>query len=153
MQTVMTSKAGKQTHTGRSARAMNITLWFLQLLLAAVFLAHGFFMVAPPAAMVEMINAQLGQEFRVFIGVAELLAGVGLIMPGVTGILPFLTTWAAAGLMIVMASAAAFHLVRSELSSAVFSAVLFVHITVVAYALEALATRGAKTSINSWLLS
>jgi putative oxidoreductase len=132
MQTVMTSKAGKQT--SGSARALNIALWILQLLLAAVFLAHGWLMVAPPAEMVEMINAQLGAEFRVFIGLAELLAGVGLIAPGVTGILPFLTAWATGGLMIVMGSAAAFHLVRGEISSAVFSTVLLVIITVVAYA-------------------
>lgn len=134
MQTVMTSKAGKQTQTSGSTHALNIALWVLQVLLAAVFLAHGYFMVAPPAEMVEMINAQLGAEFRVFIGVAELLAGIGLIAPGVTGILPFLTAWAAAGLMIVMSSAAAFHGVRGEISSAVFSAVLLALITVVAYA-------------------
>jgi putative oxidoreductase len=133
MQTVMTSKAGKQTHTGRSARALNIALWVLQVLLAAVFLAHGYFMVAPPAEMVELINAQLGAEFRVFIGVAELLAGIGLIAPGVSGILPFLTTWAAGGLMIVMSSATGLHLVRGEFSSAIFSAVLLALITVVAY--------------------
>ena len=36
---------------------MNIALWMLQVLLAALFLWHGGFMVAPPAAMVEMINA------------------------------------------------------------------------------------------------
>jgi putative oxidoreductase len=134
MQTVITSNASKQTHKRTSTRALNITLWILQLLLAAVFLAHGWLMVAPPAEMVEMINAQLGVEFRVFIGVSELLAGVGLIAPGVTGILPFLTAWAAGGLMIVMSSAAAFHVVRGEISSAIFSAVLLVIITVVAYA-------------------
>jgi putative oxidoreductase len=134
MHTAITSKAGKQTYTGRSGRALNIVLWILQVLLAAVFLAHGWLMVAPPAEMVEMINSQLGAEFRVFIGVAELLAGIGLIAPSVTGILPFLTAWAAGGLMIVMSSAAAFHVVRDENSSAVFSAVLLVLITAVAYA-------------------
>jgi putative oxidoreductase len=134
MQTVITSNASKQTHKRTSTRALNIALWILQLLLAAVFLAHGWLMVAPPPEMVEMINAQLGVEFRVFIGVSELLAGIGLIAPGVTGILPFLTAWAAGGLMIVMSSAAAFHVVRGEISSAIFSAVLLVIITVVAYA-------------------
>jgi putative oxidoreductase len=134
MQTVMTSKAGKHMQTSPSARALNIALWVLQLLLAAVFLAHGYFMVAPPAEMVEMINAQLGAEFRVFIGVAELLAGIGLIAPGVSGILPFLTTWAAGGLMIVMGSATGLHLVRGEISSAIFSAVLLALVTLVAYA-------------------
>jgi hypothetical protein len=82
---------------------------------------------------------------------AEVLAGIGLIAPGVTGILPFLAPWAAGGLMIVMSSAAAFHVVRGELSSAVFSAVPLVLIMVVAYALEGTATCDAKRRINPWL--
>ena len=56
--------------------------------------------------------------FRLFIGVAEVLAAVGLILPGVTRILPFLTVWAVAGLMIVMGSATILHLFRGEGASA-----------------------------------
>jgi hypothetical protein len=83
--------------------------------------------------MVAMINAQLGAGFRIFIGVAELLAVAGLILPGVTRILPRLTALAAAGLMIVMASATVFHLSRGETESAITTVVLFVLVTVVAY--------------------
>ena len=112
---------------------MNIVLWILQVLLAAVFLAHGGFMVAPPAEMVELMNAQLGAGFRVFLGVAEILAAIGLILPGVTRILPGLIASAAAGLMIVMASATVLHTWRGETSSAMTTAILFVLVTVVAY--------------------
>jgi putative oxidoreductase len=112
---------------------MNKILWILQVVLAAMFLAHGWFMLAPPAEMVEMINAQLGEELRIFIGVAEVLAAAGLILPGVTRIMPWLTAWAAAGLMIVMASATVLHLYRGEVASAVTTAVLFVLVTFVAY--------------------
>ncbi len=111
----------------------NIALWMLQLLLAAVFLAHGVFMIAPPATMVEMINAQLGTNFRVFLGVAEVLAAIGLIAPGVTRILPWLIVWAAAGLMVVMVSATVLHLVRGEYSSAVTTTILFGLVTLVAH--------------------
>jgi putative oxidoreductase len=83
--------------------------------------------------MVAMINAQLGAGFRIFIGVAELLAVVGLILPGVTRILPVLTAVAAAGLMLVMGSATVFHVFRGESESAITTAVLFVLVTVVAY--------------------
>src|SRR5687768_16029304 len=93
---------------------MNIVLWILQVLLAAVFFAHGGFMVAPPADMVEMINGQLGQGLRLFIGVAEILAAIGLILPGVTRILPRLIPAAAAGLMIVTVSATVLHTWRGE---------------------------------------
>jgi putative oxidoreductase len=128
------SKAGKITQAGAPSRAMNIGLWVVQVFLAAVFLAHGWLMVAPPAEMVEMINAQLGVGLRLFIGVAELLAAFGLILPGITRILPFLTALAAAGLMIVMGSATILHLVRGESGSAITTTALFAFVTLVAYA-------------------
>ena len=85
-----------------------IALWSLHVLLAAVYLAHGAFLIAPPASMVEIVNASIGPTFRVFIGVAEVLAAIGLIAPGVTRIMPWLTVWAAGGLMVVMGSATVF---------------------------------------------
>ncbi|HEX6288374.1 MAG TPA: DoxX family protein [Herpetosiphonaceae bacterium] len=112
---------------------MNKALWTLQGLLAALFLWHGGFMVFPPAEMVEMINAQLGVGFRIFLGVAEILAAIGLILPGVTRILPGLTPLAAAGLMVVMISATVLHIVRVEVASAITTAVLFALVTLVAY--------------------
>src|SRR3954454_19228245 len=114
-----TSTATSNTSARRPARALSITLWILQVLLAAVFLAHGLFMVNPPAEMIAMINDQLGAGLRLFIGVAEVLAAIGLIAPGATRILPWLTSLAAAGLMIVMASAVGVHLSRGESSSAI----------------------------------
>jgi uncharacterized membrane protein YphA (DoxX/SURF4 family) len=121
------------TPARRPARALSIALWILQVLLAAVFLAHGLFMVNPPAEMVAMINDQLGVGLRLFIGVAEVLAAIGLIAPGATRILPWLTPLAAAGLMIVMACAIGVHLSRGEGSSAITTAILFALLTFVAY--------------------
>lgn len=122
-----------KTATSSRSRAFNIALWILQVLLAAAYVAHGWMMVSPPAELVAMINAQLGVGFRLFIGVAELLAAAGLILPGVTRILPSLTAWAAAGLMIVMGSATALHVARGETGSAISAAVLFALVTIVAY--------------------
>ena len=112
---------------------MNIVLWMIQVLLAAVFFAHGAFMVAPPADMVAMIDAQLTAPFRLFLGVAEVLAAIGLIAPSVTRILPRLTPVASAGLMLVMGSATLLHLVRSEFSSALTTLVLLALVTFVTY--------------------
>jgi putative oxidoreductase len=112
---------------------MNIVLWILQVLLAAQFLFHGWIFVAPPAEMVEAMNSFIPPWFRIFIGVAELLAAAGLILPSVTRILPWLTPLAAAGLMIVTVSASILHLSRGEIGSAVYTAVLFVLVTFVAY--------------------
>ena len=112
---------------------MNSALWILQVLLAMVFLVHGGFMVAPPAEMVAMINAQLTPAFRLFIGLAEVLAAVGLILPGLTRILPWLTTLAAAGLMLVMSSATLLHILRGEKGSAFTTAILLLLVTTVVY--------------------
>ena len=133
MQSITINTTTTKTATGTRSRALNITLWVLQVLLAAVYVAHGWLLVSPPAELVALMNEQLGVGFRLFLGVAELLAAVGLILPGVTRILPFLTSLAAAGLMIVMSSATALHIYRGENASAVSAAVLFVLVTIVAY--------------------
>jgi putative oxidoreductase len=112
---------------------MNIVLWILQVLLAVAFLAHGLLLLFPPASMVEMMNASLARWFQIFIGVAEVLAAVGLTLPGITRIQPWLVSAAAAGLMIVMISATVFHLQRGEISSAITTLLLLLMATFVAY--------------------
>jgi putative oxidoreductase len=112
---------------------MNILLWVLQVLLALAFFAHGCLLLFPPAAVAEQMNAALARWFQLFLGVAEVLAAVGLTLPGVTRILPWLVPCAAAGLMIVMISATYFHLTRGEVSSAVTTAILLAMATFVAY--------------------
>jgi uncharacterized membrane protein YphA (DoxX/SURF4 family) len=112
---------------------MNIVLWILQVLLALAFLAHGWMFLAPPPDIAVQMNASLPRWFQLFLGVAEVLAGVGLILPGVTRIQPWLITWAAVGIMIVTISATVFHVARSEMSSAVITLLLFVMATFLAY--------------------
>jgi len=113
--------------------SMNITLWVLQVLLAVAFLAHGGLFLFPPADMVDLMNSTIPPPFRIFLGVAEVLAAAGLTLPGITRILPRLVSWAAAGLMIVMVGATILHIARDELSSALTTAVLFVLLTFVGY--------------------
>ena len=112
---------------------MNIALWVVQVLLAAAFFAHGWMLLSPPPQIAEQMNASLPRWFQLFLGVAEVLAAVGLTLPGLTKILPWLVTWAAGGIMIVMVSATAFHLMRGEVSSAAITLVLLGMATVVAY--------------------
>lgn len=95
---------------------MNIALWVIQTILAVQFLIHGVIMLAPPADPPLMLQyvSDVPTGLRVFIGLAELLAGVGLILPGLTKIRPRLTPLAALGLMLIMVAAAIFHLQRGE---------------------------------------
>lgn len=59
---------------------LNITLWVLQALLALGFLAHRWLPLRPPAEMLEQMNASINPSFRIFLGVAEVLAAIGLIV-------------------------------------------------------------------------
>jgi uncharacterized membrane protein YphA (DoxX/SURF4 family) len=112
---------------------MNILVWVLQVFLALAFFAHGCLFLFPPAAMVEQMNASLPRWFQIFLGVAEILAAVGLTLPGFSRIQPWLVPCAAAGIMIVMICATIFHLTRGEVSSAVTTVVLLAIATLVAY--------------------
>ena len=112
---------------------MNKLLWGLQLFLALAFLAHGVLLLFPPAAIVDQMNAALPRWFQVFVGVAEVLAAVGLTIPGLTRIQPWLVPAAAAGVMIVMISATVFHVARGEMSSAATTLLLLAMATFVAY--------------------
>jgi uncharacterized membrane protein YphA (DoxX/SURF4 family) len=111
---------------------VNIILWVLQVLLALAFFAHGCLFLFPPADMLVLMKP-IPTAFRYFLGVAEVLAAVGLTLPGITRILPGLISWAAAGLMVVMIGATIFHIARGELSSAITTAILLALLTFVAY--------------------
>jgi hypothetical protein len=113
---------------------MNIVLWILQVLLAAAFLAHGLLLLVPPPDIAAQMAAALPRWFWVFLGIAEVLAAIGITLPGLTRIVPWLVTWAAFGIMIVMVSATVWHIARNEMSSAVITFVLLAMATFVAYA-------------------
>jgi hypothetical protein len=113
---------------------VNILLWLLQVLLAVAFLAHGLMMLFPPPDIAVQMNASLPRWFSLFIGVSEVFAAIGLTMPGMTRVMPWLISWAAVGIMIVMISATVYHIARSENSSAVITFILLIIAAFVAYA-------------------
>jgi hypothetical protein len=112
---------------------MNILLWVLQVLLALAFFAHGGMLLFPPAAIAVQMNASMPRWFQIFLGVAEILAAVGLTLPGIARNRPWLVPWAAAGIMFVMICATVFHVMRGEMSSAATTLVLLAMATFVAY--------------------
>ena len=85
---------------------MNIALWIAQVLLALIFLfAGGMKLVLPIEEMTKDI-AMPGLFLR-FIGVCEVLGGIGVVLPWLLRIRPGLTPLAAAGLVIIMIGAVA----------------------------------------------
>jgi uncharacterized membrane protein len=121
---------------------MNITLWVVQGLLALAFLAAGVPKATQP---IPAVSTRLTWAKDVpaplvrFIGVAEILGALGLILPALTGILPWLTVAAAAGLALIQASAIVFHLRRGEARVIVGNVVLLALALFVVYGRLALA--------------
>jgi hypothetical protein len=83
---------------------MHITLWIVQVLLALLFLFAGGSKFVLPADQLTAPGAPPASFMR-FIGVVEVLGGIGLILPSWLRILPWLTPLAAAGLVVVMIGA------------------------------------------------
>ena len=115
---------------------MNILLWIIQVLLASVFISHGRLMWFPLAPkqqeMLGYIEA-IPSGLRRFTAVAESLAGVGLTLPWLTGILPWLTPLTAVGLVLIMVGAVIVHIPRKEYPNIVFNLVLLALAAFVAY--------------------
>lgn len=87
--------------------------------LALVFLGAGLMKLRTPyAAMaadpkMDWVKAYTPGFVR-FLGMAEMLGGLGLILPRVTGVAPFLVPVAAGGLLVIMLGAIGTHLRRKE---------------------------------------
>jgi hypothetical protein len=101
--------------------------------LAAAFLAHGLMFLFPGPEIAALMNEALPRWFQLFLGVAEILAAIGITLPGLTRILPWLVVWAAGGIIIVVIRATIYHIVRNEISSAFITLVLLAMAVFVAY--------------------
>src|SRR5262245_6895041 len=111
---------------------MNIALWILQILLGLLFVfAGGMKLVLPIEEMTK--EMALPGEFMRFIGVAALLGGPGLVLPGLTGIRPGLTPLAAAGLVIIMIGATVIGLMIGGVTGALLPLAVGVALVFVAY--------------------
>jgi uncharacterized membrane protein YphA (DoxX/SURF4 family) len=81
-------------------------LWTIQILLAGLFIfSGGLKWVTPIEEMLKQTPVAMSGAFLHFIGVCEILGGLGLILPGLLRIKPGLTPLAAAGLVIIMIGA------------------------------------------------
>lgn len=94
-----------------------IALWGAQIFLAIVFAAAGFVKASQPIPDLTVMMGWPGEApFALvrFIGLAELAAAMGLILPVLTGILPRLTALAALGLAVIQFLAMGLHIYRGE---------------------------------------
>lgn len=112
-----TASVSASALTAASKRALRASLWVAQALLSAAFIMAGFMKATAPiaelATQMAWVNDFATPIVR-FIGVAELLGGLGLLLPSITRIKPVLTPIAASGLLAVMVLAAGYHVAKGE---------------------------------------
>jgi uncharacterized membrane protein len=107
---------------------MNVFLWIVQAVLAAAFVLAGVMKSTQPKKKLQP-KLPWVEDFSPatvrLIGIAELLGGLGLILPAALDIAAILTPIAATGLAIIMVLAAITHIRRKEPSGVAINAVLF----------------------------
>ncbi len=115
---------------------MNTALWIAQVLLAIVFFATGCMKAFMPmdrlSKMLDWVENAPAPAVR-FIGIAEVLGAFGLVLPALTGIMPWLTPLAAVGCGLVMIGASVFHASRREYQEIALTVVLLVLAAFVVY--------------------
>jgi hypothetical protein len=113
-------------------RGSRIALWVVQGILAALFLFAGGFKLATPAAELARLSAPLSASFLKFIGLCEVLGGLGLVLPGLFRIRLGLTPLAAAGLVVIMVGAVVVTIITHGVAPAAFPLVVGVLASLVA---------------------
>jgi hypothetical protein len=115
---------------------MNIGLWVLQVLLGLFFVFHANLLLRPSPGRLQSgmrYVLEMPAGLRIFAGVAEGLAGLGLVIPPLVHVLTWLTPLAAAGLVVLMLGAIVYHVRRREYPNIGLNAVLGVLAAVVAW--------------------
>ncbi len=124
----------------------NRVLWVLQWVFGLYFIAVGVLHFIVP----EGLPAQMGWMYdlsdtmHAIVGVVEILGGLGLILPGLTGIRPELTIAAAIGLLLVMVGAMVWHVGREEFQNIGFNVVNAAVMAYIAYGRARLAPLSAS---------
>jgi uncharacterized membrane protein YphA (DoxX/SURF4 family) len=127
-----------RAETGTAAKSgINRALWVVQVLLMLVFMFAGVVKLVLPVEALTATDSpdqiQLSGTFLRFIGIAEVLGALGLVLPGLLRIRRILTPLAAAGLVIIMIGATSVTLADGQPVAALISAIVGLLATFVAY--------------------
>ena len=114
---------------------MNIFLWILQILFGLYFLFIGVmhFVLPPGLPPVMSWMYDLAPTLHWISGAAEILGGLGLILPAVTRFQIRLVVWAALGLAVVMVLATIYHILRGEILNTVMTLINIAVMAFIAY--------------------
>jgi uncharacterized membrane protein YphA (DoxX/SURF4 family) len=130
----------------RRQKGLNIALWIVQVLLAAMFLMAGIMKSTMPMGQLYVSMAwtkDVAAGLVRFIGVCELLGAFGLLLPSLFRVKPILTPIAALALILVMILAMMFHISRGEAN------IIGMHIAIILLALFVAWGRFKKVPIRA----
>ena len=117
---------------------MNITLWIIAGLLAAVFLIAGAYKLFIPQEKLAKAPGggwvlEFSAGFVKALGAIEILGAIGLILPALLDIVPILVPLAAVGLALIMAGAAIVEFRRHEYKHVLLNLIYLALATFVAW--------------------
>ena len=117
----------------KPSKAMHVTLWIVQIILAILLLMGAIMKFMPIEKISAMMpwTGQISPAIVRLLGFIDLLAAIGLILPALLRIMPQLTQWAAIGVVVLMICSIVFHISRAEASVIgfnIFSALLAIFI-------------------------
>ncbi|GHJ37234.1 DoxX family protein [Streptomyces sp. TS71-3] len=116
---------------------MNLALWIIACVLAAVFLAAGLMKMVQPKEKLVASGMGWAESFSPggvkALGAVEVLGAVGVILPAAVGVADVLVAWAAVGMAITMLGATVVHARRKEAQSLPITVVLLILAVVVAW--------------------
>jgi putative oxidoreductase len=97
-------------------RGHNLLLWILQIVFGLFFLYTGVVHFTLPEGLPDQISwmYDLSDPIHYVAGTAEILGGLGLILPGLTRVAPWVIPWAALGMVVVMVGGSIWHIGRDE---------------------------------------
>lgn len=134
MRNVLSDQLASANSSQRWRQIMHATLWTIQGLLALLFLlAGGMKLLLPITLLQAQMPIPLPDLFIRFIGVIEAAGALGLILPGLTRIKPFLTPLAACGLALEMIGATTITVIGMGVRPAFFPLIIGLLTVFVAY--------------------
>jgi uncharacterized membrane protein YphA (DoxX/SURF4 family) len=107
------------TNQQKYSKALHVTLWVAQLILATSFIWAGLMKLFQPIEKLSEMwlwTSQVPFALLKFTGIVDLLGGIGLILPSLLRIKPKLTPLTAVAIIVLMVCASIFHISRGEAS-------------------------------------
>jgi uncharacterized membrane protein YphA (DoxX/SURF4 family) len=106
------------------SQAVRASLWAAQVAIFGVFCVAGFMKLTMPVREISRMwpwTGSVSEHFLRFIGAVDLAGGIGILLPALTRIVPWLTVAAALGCSVLQALAIGFHASRGEISLTPFN--------------------------------